>query len=67
MSRNPFSGMRCLSLEERRKHVQDVHLNFPIINEDVLPDYLIEKFRECKQAFLEYYWELSKEKDLSKR
>jgi len=61
MVKNPFSGMHCMTLEEKRKHVQKIHSDFPSINEDALPDYLVEKYRECKQAFLEYYWDLSKE------
>ena len=66
MVRNPFNEMKCMTLKEKQMHVHNIHFNFPRINEDALPDYLVEKYRDCKNAFLEYYWKLSKELDNKK-
>lgn len=63
--RNPFDYIKTKSKEEIRLHVQKVHTDFPVIWDEHLPDELVEQHRECKQAFLEHYWKLSKEKEFA--
>lgn len=58
---------RTRTKEEIRLHVQKVHTNFPVIWSDYLPDDLVEKYKDCQQAFLEYYWRLSKEKEAKQK
>ena len=48
MVRNPFSNLKCMTLEEEKKYVQDLHLKFPEIKEEVLPDYLVEKLSDAE-------------------